>query len=113
MNFSDTLLLVMKRTGFTKPQLARATGYSQQHIADLFKGKRRWNEDSLSKVCSALDISIQIAPLQADQPLQPSVVEDKCSKLIEENKHLRNQVGHLKDAVKSLSEALDYWGDLQ
>ncbi|OPG98401.1 hypothetical protein B2I21_08610 [Chryseobacterium mucoviscidosis] len=107
MNFSDSLKLVMRRTGVTKQELARSTGYSQQHIYDLLNRKRRWNEESLNKVCSVLDIDIQIAPKQIDKPTQSLDVSDNHSKLTAENNCLKNQVKHLKDALKSLTEALD------
>lgn len=107
MNFSDALMHAMKKMGVTKVQLARDTGYSQGHISDLFKGKRRWNEESLARVCSALDITIQIAPTQVDQPQQIPTTDKEHSKLVTENKHLKTQVRHLKDALKSLAEVLD------
>lgn len=43
--------------------LARRTGYSPQHIHNLLKGEKRWNEESLKKVCDALELEIKVVPL--------------------------------------------------
>ncbi|WP_211746394.1 helix-turn-helix transcriptional regulator [Paenibacillus sp. Marseille-Q4541] len=61
MNFSIMLKVAMLRLGVNKADLSRSTGYSYSYISDLFKGRRRWNEESLDKVCKALGVEIKIA----------------------------------------------------
>ncbi|WP_110933792.1 helix-turn-helix domain-containing protein [Paenibacillus bouchesdurhonensis] len=58
MNFTEAVKAVMNTKGINKADVARATGYSYQHIHDLIAGERRWNEDSINKVCDALGISV-------------------------------------------------------
>lgn len=60
MNFSEAVKVAMSKTGIKRAELAKATGYSYQYILDLLAGERRWNEDSINKVCDALGIEIQI-----------------------------------------------------
>ncbi|WP_025852910.1 helix-turn-helix domain-containing protein [Paenibacillus ehimensis] len=60
MNFTKAVLAAMTAKGLKKSELARATGYTYQHIYDLLSGERRWNEDSINKVCEALGIKIEI-----------------------------------------------------
>lgn len=60
MNFTEVVLAALKKIGMRKTELARATGYSNQYIYDLLSGKRRWNEESINKVCSALGFKIEI-----------------------------------------------------
>ncbi|MDO3681970.1 helix-turn-helix transcriptional regulator [Paenibacillus ehimensis] len=50
----------MKEMDLRTSDIARTTGYSYQHIYDLLSGERRWNEDSINKVCAALGIKIEI-----------------------------------------------------
>lgn len=59
MKFSDVVKLASVKKDVKPAELARRTGYSAQHISDLLSGTRRWNEDSINKVCSALGIKIQ------------------------------------------------------
>ncbi|GEC91552.1 helix-turn-helix domain-containing protein [Brevibacillus brevis] len=60
MNFTKAVLTALEKTNMKKTELARATGYSNQYIYDLLSGKRRWNEESINKVCSALGFEIVI-----------------------------------------------------
>lgn len=60
MNFSRAMNQTINKLGLRKSDVAKATGYSHQHISDLLSGERRWNEDSINRVCEALGISIQI-----------------------------------------------------
>ncbi|MGF9907926.1 helix-turn-helix domain-containing protein [Brevibacillus porteri] len=60
MNFTKAVLNALEKTNMKKTELARATGYSNQYIYDLLSGKRRWNEESINKVCSALGFEIVI-----------------------------------------------------
>lgn len=61
MDFSKAVKVVMDSKGIKKSEVARATGYSYQHIHDLLSGERRWNEDSINKVCDVLGITINIS----------------------------------------------------
>lgn len=61
MNFTDAIKNAMDKTGVKKAEIARSTGYSYQHIHDLLAGERRWNEDSINKVCAALGLKIYIS----------------------------------------------------
>ncbi|SMF88094.1 Cro/C1-type HTH DNA-binding domain-containing protein [Paenibacillus uliginis N3/975] len=67
MDFSKAVKVVMEKTGMRKAEIARATGYSYQHIHDLLAGERRWNEDSINKVCDALGITISISCTATDE----------------------------------------------
>ena len=49
----------MKQQDINYAELARKTGYSAQYISDLILGERRWNEDTINKVCAVLDITIK------------------------------------------------------
>ncbi|MDR4997863.1 helix-turn-helix domain-containing protein [Brevibacillus parabrevis] len=60
MNFTKAVLTALEKTNMKKSELARATGYSNQYIYDLLSGKRRWNEESINKVCGALGFKIEI-----------------------------------------------------
>ncbi|KMZ43962.1 MULTISPECIES: helix-turn-helix transcriptional regulator [Bacillales] len=60
MNFTKVVLSALEKTNMKKTELARATGYSNQYIYDLLSGKRRWNEESINKVCGALGFEIVI-----------------------------------------------------
>lgn len=60
MNFTKAVLTALEKTNMKKSELALATGYSNQYIYDLLSGKRRWNEESINKVCEALGFKIEI-----------------------------------------------------
>lgn len=57
-NFNEAVKKAMEVLNVKQAELARKTGYSDQHISDLLAGERRWNEDSIAKVCIALGIEI-------------------------------------------------------
>lgn len=42
--------------------LARKTGYSIMYINNLLNGRRRWNEESMLKVCDVLGLEIIVVP---------------------------------------------------
>lgn len=58
MNFTTVVKKAMEQTNVKTADIARATGYSYQHIYDLLAGQRRWNEESMDRVCEALGIEI-------------------------------------------------------
>lgn len=61
MNFSEAVKKKMSLENIRNSELARITGYSSQYISDLLSGERRWNEDTINKVCGALGIEIKYA----------------------------------------------------
>lgn len=58
MRFSSKVKKVLTEKDMNPSALARLTGYSPQYIHDLLKGGKRWNEDSMSKVCDALGLEM-------------------------------------------------------
>ena len=57
-NFSEAVLVVMDKLKLKKTDIAKLTGYSNQHVGHLLNGERRWNEESIKKFCDALDIEV-------------------------------------------------------
>jgi DNA-binding phage protein len=53
----------MKEKGVKVPDLARVTGYTSRHIYDLLSGHARWNETTLSKIFSALELEFHVRPV--------------------------------------------------
>ncbi|MGO4543257.1 helix-turn-helix domain-containing protein [Paenibacillus sp. 2TAB23] len=60
MGFSTKVKNILAEKEMNPSELARQTGYSPQYIHDLLKGDKRWNEETMSKVCGALDLEITI-----------------------------------------------------
>lgn len=58
MNFSEVVKNALAVKGIKNSELARSTGYSPQYISDLISGDRRWNEESINKVCEVLEIKV-------------------------------------------------------
>lgn len=56
--FSEIVKESMAIKNLKNVDLAKLVGHSPQYISELISGKRRWNEDSMSKVCSALNIRV-------------------------------------------------------
>lgn len=67
MNFSEAVKAVMNTNGIKPADIARATGYSYSYIHDLLSGDRRWNEDSINKVCEAVGMKIEITSISSDE----------------------------------------------
>ncbi len=59
MSFTDVIKRRMAQEGLKPSDLARQTGYSQQYISDLLRGRRRWNETTMEKVCRVLGIKVE------------------------------------------------------
>ncbi|WP_337034731.1 helix-turn-helix transcriptional regulator [Paenibacillus illinoisensis] len=76
MDFSKAVAEAMKRLKLRKADIAKSSGYSHQYISDLLSGDRRWNEDSINKVCGALGITIEIK--QSDIPEALENKENDC-----------------------------------
>lgn len=66
MNFGIAVKKAMDAKGIKVADVARKTGHSYQHISDLLKGNRRWNEDTLAAVCEALDVKVEIKEKEGD-----------------------------------------------
>jgi len=56
MNFSDIILKQMQEKGLKISDLAAMTGFSHTYCADLLKGHRRWNEDTIEKFCKVFSL---------------------------------------------------------
>ncbi|ASS64708.1 helix-turn-helix transcriptional regulator [Paenibacillus sp. RUD330] len=66
MSFSDVVRKAAAVKNIKPAEIARRAGYSAQHIHDLMSGERRWNEDSINKICEVLDIQIRFEYEQED-----------------------------------------------
>jgi cyanate lyase len=62
MNFSDAVKERLDVIDKNPSELARQIGHSPQYVIDLLKGKKRWNEQVMGKVCEALDLEIKVVP---------------------------------------------------
>lgn len=58
MNLSARVKMILEDRGMKAIELAKSTGYSAAHISDLLSGERRWNQDSIDRVCDVLGIEI-------------------------------------------------------
>jgi len=63
-NFSKAVKQMMDEKGITITLIAKETGYSWPYINDLLKGKRRWNEETMSKVSEVVGLKILFKPKQ-------------------------------------------------
>lgn len=70
MDFSNIVKDILSRNGMKNAELARKTGYSPQYISDLISGDRRWNEDSMNRVCEALNIEVNFHTSEGDENFQ-------------------------------------------
>lgn len=59
MDFSKVVKHALIEQNLKPTDLARMTGYTPQHIYDLLRGDRRWNEVTMKKACKALGIEIK------------------------------------------------------
>ncbi len=59
MNFSSVVKDALAQKKMKNVELARLTGYSPQYMSDLISGERRWNEETIDKVCIVLNIDIK------------------------------------------------------
>jgi len=62
MDFSKVVKHALIEQNLKPTDLARMTGYTPQHIYDLLRGDRRWNEVTMKKACEALGIEIKYIP---------------------------------------------------
>lgn len=59
MNFSQVVLKSLKERDMNPTDLARKTDYTPQYIHNLLDGNRRWNEESMKKVCDVLGLEVK------------------------------------------------------
>jgi len=62
MNFSGYLKTLMAQRRYKLTSLAAQIGCSPSYLCDLLKGRRRWNEELMTKACQALGIEIIYRP---------------------------------------------------
>lgn len=62
MNFRDTVTELLKERGIKPAALAKQCGLTPQYMYDLLRGRRRWNEKTMNKVCQALNLQLEIKP---------------------------------------------------
>lgn len=67
MEFSQTIKHALVDLNSNPSALARMTDYSPQYIHSLLNGKKRWNEESMGRVCRALGLEIKIQKV-GEQP---------------------------------------------
>jgi transcriptional regulator with XRE-family HTH domain len=58
MKFSKKIISELKKQRKSQKWLAEQTQISQQFLTDLLKGRRRWHEPLMDKVCAVLKIKI-------------------------------------------------------
>jgi transcriptional regulator with XRE-family HTH domain len=58
MRFSDVIKAAMKSKGLKIVDLSRLSGISYPYLADLIKGRRRWNEETINRACKALGLKL-------------------------------------------------------
>lgn len=70
--FTEAIKAQMKNKGVSIPELARLTGYSPYYISALLRGRKRWNADTLAKVCQVLSLEVSVKPTGTDGPSMPA-----------------------------------------
>lgn len=74
LEFSEAVKDVLSDSGLNNNDLSKSTGFSSAYIGGLLNGKRRWNEDTINKVSTALNIQVVIL-----KPISTKVCEKKTS----------------------------------
>jgi transcriptional regulator with XRE-family HTH domain len=72
MTVSEQIKKEMESQNIDPIELSRRMGYSFQYIYDLFKGRRRWNETTITKACKALGLEISIIKTSGIENLSPT-----------------------------------------
>ncbi|MGG1643007.1 helix-turn-helix domain-containing protein [Paenibacillus sp. NRS-1782] len=62
MTFTKDIKHALIEKDMNPSDLARQSGYSPQHINNLLKGEKRWNVDSMQKVCEVLGLELRVVP---------------------------------------------------
>jgi len=57
-DFTSAIREAMDKKNITVAKIAKETGYSWQYIKDLLKQKRRWNEETMTKVSQVVGVEI-------------------------------------------------------
>lgn len=60
MDFSNVIRHRLVDHRLNPSELARLTGHSPQYIHNLLNGNRRWNEESMQKVCNTLGLELKV-----------------------------------------------------
>jgi len=58
MDFSKIARRVIAEKQIKITDIQKKTGYSLQYLYELIAGKRRWNEDTISKIYDVLGIEL-------------------------------------------------------
>ncbi len=58
MDFSKIARRVIAEKQIKITDIQKKTGYSLQYLYELISGKRRWNEDTISKIYDVLGIEL-------------------------------------------------------
>jgi cyanate lyase len=66
MPFTEIVAQQLYEKRMTVAELARRMGYCDQYVRMLLRGQKRWNETTMTKAASILDIEIIYHPM-ADQ----------------------------------------------
>ncbi len=66
IDFSQKVKEAMLQKNIRKSQIARETGYSYPHIHELLNGKKRWNIETMDKVCQVVGLEIVIKSTGTD-----------------------------------------------
>ena len=67
MEFSKIVQEKMEEKKLRVSDLAKSTGLSWTHCADLVKGNKRWNEDTIEKFCRVLDLKPLFVSADSDE----------------------------------------------
>lgn len=60
MSFSIKVRHALIDADMTASDLARKIGMTPNHVLNLLKGKRRWNEETMLRACEALDLELDV-----------------------------------------------------
>ncbi|MEV2911150.1 helix-turn-helix transcriptional regulator [Paenibacillus larvae] len=67
MVFSKSVKHRLIDQNLNSSKLARLTNLSPQYMHNLLNGKRRWNEDTMLKVCDALGLEMRVIPKEESE----------------------------------------------
>ena len=62
MNFTEVVRKRLFELKMYKKTLSKLTGISYSHLNDLMSNKKRWNEETMNKVCKVLSLQIKFEP---------------------------------------------------
>lgn len=62
MDFTTAVKKRMKQKGLNGYDLAARIGYSPSSVYRVLRGDRRWTQKSISLVCDALDLKVEVIP---------------------------------------------------